>query len=506
MIPRWFSALAMAAALSITALAFSSEGQQVRDRRLGVSAARDCLPEEALAQTATAAGAGSILVPLDWRRVQPRRGSFDWSAYDRLVNAVRQQGIEVVFVLGPMVEWASGAPRSEPQEVRRVKPPKDWADWESYVGAAVAHFRGRVRYWQVWESFDFAHFRAPGSQIVVLAERTFRAAKRADPNAKLILPEPGGIDLGWIVGLRESATWGRFDILGLRPFRQSAKSLSLALAVLQSEILKDSAKPVWIVGWEKGLGFSEPAEEPGLAERLARVALGSGVGRIFDRHCPQPTERPAPAEAGDCSRAAALAALPALETSERVFMDLGASPAEQGLYNTRYRDWPGGRVAEQTVAGRQALASRMQDRPLLTEEDRRKENPWFYFDVDDRFLFCTYGRRPVAITVEVRGASAAEQAGFNIYYDAGERHRFSAWQWIAAGPDKWFSYRILLPDAWFANKDGYDFRINAKGSKEDIYISRVEVEPVSTAPQQGTQPQPLAPAARPPGPATPPSR
>jgi hypothetical protein len=127
------------------------------------------------------------------------------------------------------------------------------------------------------------------------------------------------------------------------------------------------------------------------------------------------------------------------------------------------------------------LGSSMQKRALTCEADRLSDNPWFYFDVDDRFLFYTKGEFPIAITVECIGASAPEFAGFNIYYDAGARQKFSSWQWIAPGVENLYSYRVVLPDAWLANKEGYDFRINVKGSKEDVFITKVMVEMLPAA-------------------------
>jgi len=425
-------------------------------------------------------GIGWVRLPLDWNRVQPVRGAFDWSAYDELAAAARARQMEVVFVLGPTAQWASRAPLSEPEKDRIWKMPRDWADWQEYVRAAVSHFRGRVRFWQIWEGFDFSHFRAPASQIAVLARLTHEAAKAADPDCSLLLPETGGIDLGWIDWLRTTETWKYFDVLALRPFEQEEPdSLLIPLAALQSEILtKGYAKKVWIVGRARGLS---PGAGNGSEERVARfysVAFACGVDRVFWPLLPSPGRLEKQQIAQSVSyREAALRMLEPVGEMRKAVFGMNLSPRESGLYNARFRNWPGGRLVERAIGERRALGTRMQA-SLLTPEEREKDNPWFYFDVDDRFLFFTKGRVPIAITVECLGANAPKQAGFNIYYDAGARHRFSRWQWIEPGEHQWFTYRIVLSDACFANKDGYDFRINAKGSKEDVYISRVEVEPL----------------------------
>lgn len=483
-----FIALALALAATMAAVAQTTP---TPDRRLGLAVANYLTPPEILGQTGVAAdvGLGAVRIALDWNRVQPQPGAFDWSAYDELVRRAQVRGVEVVFTFGPTAAWASSGAPTEPLEDKIVKLPRNWADWQNYVREAVTHFRGKVRYWQIWEGFDFPNFRTTESQIAILASNTYGVAKAVDPNSRLILPEPGGIDLGWIAGLRGTPLWGNFDILGLRPYHQEPARYLLALSVLRAEILAGTNKPVWIVGWAKGLNPTPPPVTPAGLGQLAQSAFTCGVERLFsDVIMAIPAPSPQEAQTA-CDRAGALAQLPPLAPTTQVALDLNSPPAEKGLYNLRYRNWPGGVVFEEVVCGRRAVRSDMEQSPL-TLETRNRDNPWFYFDVDDRFLFATQGRTPLAVTVDVLGAGAVGAAGFNIYYDAGPRFRFSKWQPVDVGPGQWFTYRIVLPDAWLANKGGYDFRINAKGSKEDIYISQVVVEPLTGT--TATGPGPLA--------------
>jgi hypothetical protein len=417
-----------------------------------------------------------VRIPLDWNRVEPRRGEFDWSDYDRIVAAAAQRHLEVVFVLGPTAAWASSAGVDESAEVRGWKMPRQWADWENYVRAAVSHYRGKVRYWQIWEGFDFSHFRATRSGMLALISAAHKAAKAANPQAQLILPEPGGIDLGWIAWLKATPAWTQFDILGLRPYRQQNGALQFPLAVLQSEVLSKGEKPVWMVGWAKGLAPEPPEASPNLT-CFAPAAITCGVEKVFGEPAYSLPPQVEIAPLLPLKREGALKYLQPLSVSW-VNMDMNAQPQENGLYNLAYRNWPGGRLIEMTSGTHRVLGTSMQKKPLVSEADRINDNPWFYFDVDDRFLFCTKGKIPIAITIECIGASAPQFAGFNIYYDAGAKQKFSPWQWIAPGVENVYTYRIILPDAWLANKEGYDFRINAKGSKEDVFITKVTVEPV----------------------------
>jgi hypothetical protein len=113
-------------------------------------------------------------------------------------------------------------------------------------------------------------------------------------------------------------------------------------------------------------------------------------------------------------------------------------------------------------------------RPGRGEE--KEDNPWIYFDVDDRWLYFDQGKTPVAITVECDGSFLGKQKlGFNIIYDSVSGYRFTPWQWVDAGAG-WRRYRVELNDVNFANRSGYDFHINAKGSKQDLWVASVTVE------------------------------
>jgi hypothetical protein len=114
---------------------------------------------------------------------------------------------------------------------------------------------------------------------------------------------------------------------------------------------------------------------------------------------------------------------------------------------------------------------------------RDENNPWVYFDVDERWLYFARGATPVAVTVECDASYLGkEKLGFNIMYDSTTGYRFSRWQWVEPGSG-WRSYRVELPDVSFADRDGYDFRININGSKQDLWISSVRVEKLRADPR-----------------------
>jgi hypothetical protein len=147
---------------------------------------------------------------------------------------------------------------------------------------------------------------------------------------------------------------------------------------------------------------------------------------------------------------------------------LGRVNVERGLYNQRFRAALNEATDVIEVDGAEALRS-----------DTSKERVYLRFDVDDTFLFFVDGRAGVEITVEVRGASAAQQLGFNIWYDSMSGYRFTPWQWVDANTG-WVSYTFRLPNAAFADTWGWDFAINAAGNRsENLTVRTVTVKKVA---------------------------
>ena len=53
-------------------------------------------------------GAEIVRVTLDWRRIETRRGVFDWEREDAALDALRAQGISPILGLWGTPSWANG--------------------------------------------------------------------------------------------------------------------------------------------------------------------------------------------------------------------------------------------------------------------------------------------------------------------------------------------------------------------------------------------------------------
>jgi hypothetical protein len=265
-----------------------------------------------------------------------------------------------------------------------------------------------------------------------------------------------------------------------------------------------------VVAWSRAdirLPASALAPVADLQQVLRVAPLGGVPGSAVESGGPEPMlllgPRPAllrgldasRAHPGPPTRADVLAARPGPDPSAlpAVSVDYGrAEQPEQGLFNRSLRALPGGAVREEPHPERPALGTNLRPLPAGSGLD----SPWIYFDVDDRWLYFAQGKTPVAITVEYEASrTGKERIGFNLYYDAITGYHATPWHWVEAG-EGWRTYRFVLEDVSFTNRNGYDFRINAKGSKQDLWVASVRVEKlardhqaaVSAAPRSSCSP------------------
>lgn len=103
-------------------------------------------------------------------------GSYAWGPPDDRVAAILKYGLEPLYTIYPPFNM----PHSTPQEL--AKDPDRWAAW---VRTLVGHFKGKVRYWEIWNEPN----AVPGfsaKDYVTLLKTAYTAIKEVDPAAKVV--------------------------------------------------------------------------------------------------------------------------------------------------------------------------------------------------------------------------------------------------------------------------------------------------------------------------------
>lgn len=231
------------------------------------------------------AGLRAIKIVADWSVIEAQRGSPAWGDLDRAVALAEHEGLAPVVVLAYTPRWASLGTGADLQraEIYSRQPPRDVADWDRFVGAVAARYRGRVRDWQVWTQLGLPLFRGTGTEYLSLLRAARTRLKAIDSRARLAIASPQGIDLTFLVRM-VAAGADLFDVIALSPTGSAPEALLRPLAVLGAR-LQGSGKTIWI-DWAPDPAV--PADRaPAQWVRVHAICQAAGVERLFALEFPR---------------------------------------------------------------------------------------------------------------------------------------------------------------------------------------------------------------------------
>ena len=133
-------------------------------------------------------GAKMVRASASWGNIQPKRDTWDFSLQDELVALFGAQGIELQSGLCFTPRWAA------PEPLRKSKVWTDWnrampelSAWKKYAYAMGKRYRGKIRFWEIWNEpdlYSFANFSA--SEYVLLLKSAYTELKSADPESRVM--------------------------------------------------------------------------------------------------------------------------------------------------------------------------------------------------------------------------------------------------------------------------------------------------------------------------------
>jgi hypothetical protein len=221
------------------------------------------------------AGIGWAKQQFVWAEIEPERGQFRWEKYDAIVDLFAGYGIQVVARLDSPPNW------TREDNSMPGRPPDDLTNYGEFVYRFVEHYRGRIRYIQIWNEpnlfIEWGNRPVDPEGYVDLLRIAYEQAKKADPNVYVLSaplaitlgephPEPGKwramSDLQYLEEMYLAGAQPYFDILSANAFGMdvspedppSPSTLNFGRVALQREIMErfgDEDKPIWFneYGW-----------------------------------------------------------------------------------------------------------------------------------------------------------------------------------------------------------------------------------------------------------------
>ena len=195
-----------------------------------------------------------------------------WAKYDRIVDMATERGLQVIARLDNPPAWARSGERGQSIQ----GPPDRVEDFGDFVEAVVRRYRGKVRYYQIWNEPNLYHEwgdrPVDAAAYTRLLQEAYRRAKAADPDCVIITAGlaptleqgPQNVsDLTYLQQMYEAGARGSFDILGVMAYglwtgptdrRVDARRTNFARPQLMRAIMVrngDADKPIWAmeIGW-----------------------------------------------------------------------------------------------------------------------------------------------------------------------------------------------------------------------------------------------------------------
>ena len=248
-----------------------------------------------------ALGASWSRFDISWPGVERVKGTFDFSRYDKRVDALLAGGVNVLGILDYSPDWAARVPEGYsaitegPHKGWGHFPPKNLDEWGNYIYETVTHFRGRVTHWEVWnEPYPNTLFFNGGTveDYVDILEVTWERGREACPECTFV-------GLGGTHFLLADKTFaaGGYPYMhaasihiyqpGIPP--ESGHFIQSIQGILDVMDKYGERKPVWITetGWPTHRGMSEMwagisvADQARYLARAMLIAKVHGVQRLF---------------------------------------------------------------------------------------------------------------------------------------------------------------------------------------------------------------------------------
>lgn len=238
------------------------------------------------------AGIKWVRTGANWFAVEIKKGSFDWTQVDRVVNYADAHDLSILFVIAYTPGWANG-------DKGINYPPDNVSDWENFVRITVNRYKNKVKYWNIWNEPNSVGFFAPGKDVFV--ERIFLPAARvirsADPSAFIVGPGLAhltSLDVEWYFWMKYILTQcsDYIDIVSHHIYKNEGvyyiyELLEIGETLIPSvrSIIEETGhgpKPFWITetGWDT-LEFSENVQAERYLEMLQKQREERYPDKIF---------------------------------------------------------------------------------------------------------------------------------------------------------------------------------------------------------------------------------
>lgn len=128
-------------------------------------------------------GAGWIRIVVQWQKIEPTRGNYDWSTGDDAVQAARAAGLNILMCIsGPTPMWAQ-SPGTDPYGAGST--PADPVAFGEVTRIIADRYKASVGTWEIWNEPNVPEFFTPVDVglYVAMLRQAYVSIHAAAPNS-----------------------------------------------------------------------------------------------------------------------------------------------------------------------------------------------------------------------------------------------------------------------------------------------------------------------------------
>ena len=141
--------------------------------------------------------------------VEPEPGKWDWKGMDERLTYLESLNVQAGVLLLGHPKWLTKDAKGLPLN--------SLPEWSTYVYNVVAHTKGRVKYFEVWNEPPNGTGKATAEDYGKVVVASYDAAKKANPDA-LVGIAAKSVALNYLDAAIKSGAKGHFDYLTLHPY------------------------------------------------------------------------------------------------------------------------------------------------------------------------------------------------------------------------------------------------------------------------------------------------
>ncbi len=129
-----------------------------------------------------------------WRDLEPKKNEWNFEVLDKYVLTAEKQGVKVLLTLGQTPAWAATDRNAvSPYAAGASSPPYNLDDWRNYVMTVAKRYKGRIRYWEIWNEINVKHFwSGTFAKMVHLEKIAAKILKTIDSKSIVLTPSVQG--------------------------------------------------------------------------------------------------------------------------------------------------------------------------------------------------------------------------------------------------------------------------------------------------------------------------